>query len=121
MADKLLTVQEACEYLRVSRATFYRLAKDGTVVLRKVRGRTVVREAALARTPLPAARGRRGAARKRQQDPLVAWIDELIGAGLVSPHDRRKVLHPYRERYRPANVDGVPLSELIIRERRSGW
>lgn len=121
MADKLLTVQEACEYLRVSRATLYRLAKDGTVSLRKLRGRTVVREAALARVPERKAGGQPSTGRRRRRHPLEAWIDNLIRTGLVSPEDRKKVLDPRREEVEPIKVGGVPASELIIRERREGW
>jgi len=121
MAAKLLTVQEACEYLRVSRATLYRLAKDGRVPLRKVRGRTVVRQDGLARIPKPPPAGHRETRRARRRNRLEVWIDNLIRAGLVSPEDRRKVLHPQREDVRPVKVKGVPASQLIIRERREGW
>lgn len=120
MADKLLTVQEACDYLRVSRATLYRLAKEGAVPLRKVRGRTVVGQAALARTPKPSAAGHRETKRRRRRNLLAVWIDNLIRAGLVPRQDRGKFLHPHYEDVEPIKVKGIPLSELIIRERREG-
>ena len=120
MADRLLTVQEACEYLRVSRATLYRLAKDGRVPLRKVRGRTVAGKAALARIPRPKV-SPRTPGRRKGRSWVEVWIDNLIRAGLVSPEDRKKVLHPRREDHVPIKMEGTPLSELVIQERRGGW
>lgn len=121
MADRLLTVREACEYLRVSRATLYRLAKDKAVALRKVRGRTVVRQAALARIPKRPASVRGGAGRKRRRNSLEVWFDRLLRAGLVSRGDRRKFLRPRYRDVEPIKITGIPVSDLVIQERREGW
>ena len=50
MADRaLLTIPETAASLQVSRATVYRLVKDGSLQVVKVRGLTRVRPSAIAR------------------------------------------------------------------------
>jgi excisionase family DNA binding protein len=44
---ELLTIREACDYLRIGRTTFYELVKSGDVRPLHVRGRRLVRLAAL--------------------------------------------------------------------------
>ena len=44
---KLLTIREACERLRISRATLYKLAKRGTLTLVKIGGKSLIPEEAL--------------------------------------------------------------------------
>ncbi len=44
---KLLTIREACERLRISRATLYKLARRGTLTLVKIGGKSLIPEEAL--------------------------------------------------------------------------
>lgn len=40
--SEVLTVNEACVYMRVSRSTIYNLAKAGKLPIRKVAGRSLI-------------------------------------------------------------------------------
>ena len=51
---KLLTIREARERLRISRATLYKLAKRGTLTLVKIGGKSLIPEEALLVTGKPA-------------------------------------------------------------------
>ena len=51
---KLLTIREACERLRISRATLYKLAKRGTLTLVKIGGKSLIPEEAFLVTGKPA-------------------------------------------------------------------
>jgi excisionase family DNA binding protein len=108
----LLTIREACDRLRISRATLYKLVKRGTLPLVKVGGKSLITEEAL--------RKLLGAPPPGQKAEELAWqryYEELLRLGLTTPESRQAIVAPTFEDFVPVDVTGKPASELIIEER----
>ena len=111
---KLLTIREACERLRISRATLYKLAKRGTLTLVKIGGKSLIPEEAL----LKLIGGPHGAEVSDDQ----AWeryYEELLRLGLTTPESRQAIVAPKFADFVPVEVTGKPASELIIEGREA--
>ena len=111
---KLLTIREACERLRISRATLYKLAKRGTLTLVKIGGKSLIPEEAL----LKLIGGPHGAEVSDEQ----AWeryYEELLRLALTTPESRQAVVAPKFADFVPVEVAGKPASEMIIDEREA--
>lgn len=107
---RLLTVREACERLRISRAMLYKLVKQGKLSLLKVGGKSLVTEEALDAL----LQAGTAASEKHSWERYHA---ELLRLGLTTPECRDAVLTPRFEDVAPVEVAGKPASELIIEER----
>ncbi len=109
---RLLTIREACDRLRISRATLYKLVKRGTLPLVKVGGKSLIMEEALLKLL--------GAPPPGQKAEEFAWqryYAELLRLGLTTPESRQAIVAPAFEDFVPVNVTGKPASELIIEGR----
>jgi len=107
---KLLTIPEACERLRISRATLYKLVKRGTLPLVKVGGKSLIKEESLEKLlgTLP------------QGEGAMVWeqyYEELRRLGLTSAESHHAIVAPTFDDFAPVDVTGKPASELIIKER----
>lgn len=114
---KLLTVKEACQRLRISRATLYNLIKRGDLAFVKIGGKSLIREEAIDRL---IAQGTRTPPKRRARTEEEAWAvswDELVRRGLVDPTSRRAFLAPKFSDFKPVKVKGKPASQIIIEER----
>jgi excisionase family DNA binding protein len=114
---RLLTIREACERLRISRATLYNLTKKGTLPLVKIGGKSLIKEAAIDRLIVQGA----SAATKRpagaeEKTWAAAW-DEIVRLGLVDAASRRAFFAPKFSDFKPAKARGKPASLIIIEER----
>lgn len=110
---ELLTIPEACQRLRISRATLYKLVKRGTLPLVKVGGKSLILEEALLKLV--------GTTRAEVSD-AEAWeryYEELLRQGLTSPESRQAVVTPRFADFVPIEVAGKPASQLIIEEREA--
>jgi excisionase family DNA binding protein len=114
---KLLTVKEACERLRISRATLYNLVRKGKVTIVKIGGKSLIREEDIDRLIAvgTGARGERNASAKRSV--LAAYWDELVNRGLVDPASRAAFFSPKPSDLEPVKTKGKPASQIIIDER----
>jgi excisionase family DNA binding protein len=114
---KLLTVKEACERLRISRATLYNLAKQGKIAFVKIGGKSLVREGDIDRLIAEGtgARAERNASTKR--GVLGAYWDELINRGLVDPASRVAFFSPRLSDLKPVKSKGKLASQIITDER----
>ncbi len=109
---KLLTIREACERLRISRATLYKLVKRGALPLVKVGGKSLITEEAIQKllgAPPPAERG--------QEQAWERYYEELLRLGLTTPESRQAIVAPAFGDFVPVDVTGKPASEMIIEER----
>jgi excisionase family DNA binding protein len=109
---KLLTIKEACERLRISRATLYKLVRRGTLSLVKVGGKSLVKEEALQKLvggPPPGERA--------EEEAWARYYEELLRLGLTTPKSRQGIVAPAFDDLVPVEVTGKPASELIIEER----
>jgi excisionase family DNA binding protein len=109
---RLLTIPEACERLRISKATLYKLVKRGTLSLVKVGGKSLITEEALQKLI--------GGSQPGEREEEQAWeryYENLLRAGLTTPASRQAIAAPAFDDFVPINVTGKPASELIIEER----
>ena len=114
---RLLTVREACERLRISRATLYNLAKRGKLTFVKIGGKSLIRDDVIHRLIA------RGSGKRPKRAPRTArtsrarlW-DDLVRRGLVEPASRGAFLSPKLVPFRPVKAKGKLPSETIIEER----
>ena len=114
---KLLTVKEACERLRISRATLYNLVKKGKIAFVKIGGKSLIREEGIDRLIAEGtgARAERNARAKR--GVLAAYWDELINRGVADPASRVAFFSPRLSDLKPVKTKGKPASQIIIDER----
>lgn len=109
---KLFTIPEACERLRISRATLYKLVKRGALTLVKVGGKSLVPEEAI-QTLL-------GVSPNAEVSEAKVWeryYEELLRLGLTTPESRQAIVAPKFADVIPIEVTGKPASEIIIEER----
>jgi excisionase family DNA binding protein len=114
---QLLTIREACEWLRISRATLYNLAKSGKIAFVKIGGKSLIRDDAIHRL---IAQGSRARSQRPAGSPGTTWAtlwDDLVRRGIVEPASRGAFLSPKLVPFRPVEVKGKPPSETIIQER----
>ncbi|MFQ5830632.1 MAG: helix-turn-helix domain-containing protein [Candidatus Methylomirabilia bacterium] len=109
---KLLTIPEACERLRISRATLYKLVKRGTLTLVKVGGKSLVPEETL--WNLLAAPAGPGDSEERSCERC---YEELLRLALTTAESRQASVRPKFSEFVPIEVKGKAASELIIEER----
>ncbi len=109
---RLLTVKEACDRLRISRATFYKLVRSGSIPLVKVGGKSLVAEASLY-TLIEAPPPRRGG----NGQAWARYHDQLLALGLTVPESRSPIVAPRFSDFEPAEMLGKPASALITEER----
>lgn len=114
---KLLTVKEACERLRISRATLYNLVKNGKLGIIKIGGKSLVSDESIDRLIAEATRIRPKRAAGGKVVTWVAYWDELVRRGLVDPASRRSFFAPKFSDFEPVKTKGKPASEIIIEER----
>jgi len=114
---KLLTVKEACEHLRISRATLYTLVKKGQLAFVKIGGKSLIRQEAIVRLIAQGTRTAPARAPRTQKKVRAAYWDELIRRGLVDPASRRAFLAPKYSDFEPVKAKGKPASAIIIEER----
>jgi len=109
---KLLTIPEACDRLRISRATLYKLVKRGALTLVKVGGKSLVPEETLHKllgTPPKA-----GVSEEKAWEQ---YYEELLRLGLTTPESRQAIVAPKFSDFVPIEVTGKPASEIIMEER----
>ena len=113
----MLTVREACERLRISRATLYNLAKNGKLTFVKIGGKSLIRDDVIHRLIA------RGSGKRPKRPPRTArtsrvrlWED-LVRRRLVDPESRQAFLTPRLTPFKPIKAKGKPASEIIIEER----
>ena len=111
---KFLTVREACEHLRISRATFYKLVKQGQLTLVKVGGKSLIPEEALYKLL-----GVMPTAGVSEEKAWGRYYEELLRLGLTTPESRQAIVAPTFDDFVPVEVTGKPASELIIEEREA--
>lgn len=109
---KLLTIPEACERLRISRATFYKLLKRGALAVVKVGGKSLVPEETLWKLL-----GAPSGAEVSEEKSWGQYYDELLRLGLTTPESRQAIVMPKFSDFVPIEVKGKPASEIIIEER----
>lgn len=114
---KLLTVKEACERLRISRATLYNLVKKGKLSLVKIGGKSLISEEVIDRLIAQATWTPPKRAADAGEKTWAASWDELIRRGLVDPASRRAFFAPKFSDFKPVKAKGKPASEIIIEER----
>lgn len=90
---RLLTIPEACERLRISRASLYKLIKRGMLSLVKVGGKSVIPEDALLKL-IGTSQGRAS-----EEDAWGLYYEELLRLGLTP-----------RKAARPLWLQGSPTS-----------
>lgn len=108
----LLTIREACERLRISRATLYKLVKRGSLRLVKVGGKSLIPEEAILRLVGTTAR-----APLSEEQAWERYYEELLHLGLTIPASREAIVAPKFADFVPVEVSGKPASTLIIEER----
>jgi excisionase family DNA binding protein len=113
---RLLTVREACERLRISRATLYNLAKDGKITFVKIGGKSLIRDDVIHRL---IARGSKRPIRppRAARTSRVRLWEDLVRRGLVEPESRQAFVAPRLTPFKPIKAKGKPASEFIIEER----
>ncbi len=114
---RLLTVREACERLRISRATLYNLAKNGQLAFVKIGGKSLIRDDVIHRL---ITRGSRERPKRRARALATRWAalwDDLVRQGLVEPASRQAFLAPKLAPFKPTKAKGKPASAIIIEER----
>lgn len=111
---KLLTIPEACERLRISRATLYKLVKQGQLTLVKVGGKSLIPEEALHKLL-----GVMPTAGVSEEKAWERYYEELLRLGLTTPESRQAIVAPNFDDSVPVEVTGKPASELIIEEREA--
>jgi len=114
---RLLTIREACERLRISRATLYNLAKRGKIAFVKIGGKSLIRDDAIHRL---ISQGSRARSQRPAPSPETTWPtlwDALLRRGLVEPASRGAFLSPKLVPFRPVKAKGKLPSETIIEER----
>lgn len=112
---KLLTIIEACELLRISRATLYKLIKAGNLTLVKIGKRSLIPEDALeclVQRSLVVPKSADERLRLREQ-----WFNALLRQGVVSSASRQAFLAPTISPFEPVKATGPLASELLIAER----
>lgn len=109
---KLFTIPEACERLRISRATLYKLIKRGTLTLVKVGGKSLIPEEAIQKLL-----GAAPAAEETEAKPWERFYEQLLRSGLTTPESRQGIVAPRFDDFAPVEITGKPASELIIEER----
>ncbi|MFQ5899821.1 MAG: helix-turn-helix domain-containing protein [Candidatus Methylomirabilia bacterium] len=109
---QLLTISEACQRLRISRATLYKLVKRGTLPLVKVGGKSLITEEALQNLLRPQPPGQGG-----ENQAWELYYEELRRLGLTTPESRQAIVAPTFGDFVPIDVTGKPASDLIIEER----
>ena len=114
---RLLTVREACERLRISRATLYNLVKKRKLAFVKIGGKSLIRDDVIHRL---IAQGSRERPKRPAETPAKTrarlWED-LVRRGLVDPASRQAFLVPKLAPFRPIKARGKPASQIIIEER----
>lgn len=114
---RLLTIREACERLRISRATLYNLARKGKLAFVKIGGKSLVRDDVIHRLIAQGSRARpKRPGGTPGTTPATLWND-LVRRGLVEPASRQAFLAPRLAPFRPIKAKGKPASEIIIEER----
>ncbi len=116
---RLLTVREACEQLRISRATLYNLARKGKLGFVKIEGKSLIRDDVIQRL---IAQGSQGRSLRPPGSRGAVWAslwDDLVRRGLVEPASREAFLAPRLVPFSPVGVKGKRPSETIIEERGS--
>lgn len=111
---KLFTIPEACERLRISRATLYKLVKQGQLTLVKVGGKSLIPEEALHKLL-----GVTLTAGGSEDKAWERYYEELLRLGLTTPESRQAIVAPHFDDSVPVEVTGKPASELIIEEREA--
>ncbi|MFQ5684338.1 MAG: helix-turn-helix domain-containing protein [Candidatus Binatia bacterium] len=107
-----MTIPEACERVRVSRATLYKLIKRGALPLVKIGGKSLIAEDALQKL-IGAASTSKGA----EDQGWMEYYEQLLRLGLATHESRQAILAPTFTDFIPIEVIGKPASELIIEER----
>jgi excisionase family DNA binding protein len=114
---RLLTVKEACERLRISRATLYNLTKEGKLAFVKIGGKSLIKEMAIDHLISQASsRPPKGSASAEEKTWAATW-HELVRLGLVDAASRRAFFAPKFPDFKPAKSRGKPASLIIIEER----
>ncbi len=114
---KLLTVKEACERLRISRATLYNLVKKGKIAFVKIGGKSLIREEDIDRLIAEGTGARAKHNARTKKAGLAVYWDELINRGLVDPVSRVAFFSPRLSDIKPVKTKGKPASQIIIDER----
>jgi excisionase family DNA binding protein len=112
MVMKLLTIPEACEQIRISRATLYKLIKRGVLPLVKIGGKSLITEEALQKLlrTEPTAEG-------SEEQMWEQYYEDLLRCGLTTRESCHAIVRPQFSDFVPIEVMGTPASELIIAER----
>ena len=114
---RLLTIQEACERLRISRATLYNLVKSVKLTFVRIGEKLLIRENVIHRL---IARGSRLRPKRPARTPGATsarlWED-LVRRGLVEAASRQAFLAPKLTPFKPVKTKGKPASEIIVEER----
>jgi excisionase family DNA binding protein len=114
---RLLTVKEACERLRISRATLYNLAKKGTLAFVKIGGKSLIKEMTIDHLIAQATwRPPKRPASDEEKTWAAAWL-ALVRLGVVDPGSRRAFFAPKFSHFKPVKARGKPASLIIIEER----
>lgn len=113
----LLTVKEACERLRVSRATLCTLVRKGELALVKIGGKSLITEMAINRLITQASRKPSTRPAGSREKTWAATWHELVRLGLVDPGSRQAFFSPRHSDFKPVKARGKPASLVIIEER----
>ena len=114
---RLLTIQEACERLRISRATLYNLVKNGQLAFMKIGGKLLIRDYVIHRL---IAHGSPTQPKRSARTPGATWArlwEDLVRQGLVEPASRQAFLAPKLASFKPIKAKEKPASAIIIEER----
>jgi excisionase family DNA binding protein len=114
---KLLTVKEACERLRISRATLYNLVKKGKLTFVKIGGKSLISDKVIDRLIAQATRTPPKRAASAKEEAWTASWDALVRRSLVDPASRRAFFAPKFSDFKPVKAKGKPASLIIIEER----
>jgi excisionase family DNA binding protein len=114
---KLLTVKEACDRLRISRATLYNLVNRGELAFVKIGGKSLISEEGIDRLIAQSTRTPPKRSASAEEDAWAVSWDELVRRGLVDPASRRAFFAPKFSDFKPVKANGKPASEIIIEER----
>lgn len=109
---KLLTIPEACERLRISRATLYKLVRQGKLTLVKIGGKSLITEEAIQELL-----GATSIGGRREETAWEEYYEQVLRLGLTIPESRQAIVAPKFEDFAPVDVTGKPASELILEER----
>lgn len=110
---KLLTIAEACERLRISRATLYKLIKARKLTLVKIGKRSLIPEDALEGL-VQSSQAPRGSVDERLREH---WFNALLHQAVVSSASRQAFVAPTISPFEPVKAQGSLTSELLIAER----